>query len=56
MTLINRRPKGFQYKAPAISPFISEITDLVDPQEGQGMDVILLKRHMPGSDKCETCW
>lgn len=54
-TLTNKMPKGFQWNAPAISPFKSDKTDLVDPQEGQGMVVIRLKRHMPGSAKCETC-
>ncbi|HLN74601.1 MAG TPA: hypothetical protein VK205_15015 [Prolixibacteraceae bacterium] len=54
-TLTNKMPKGFQWNAPAISPFKSDKTDLVDPQEGQGMVVIRLKRHMPGSAKYETC-
>ena len=50
--VINKNPNGFQYKAPAISPLISDRTDLVDPQEGQGRVVTRLNIQMPGSAKC----
>lgn len=42
-------PNGFHRIAPQISPSKSDNTDLVDPQEGQGMVVILLNKHTPGS-------
>ena len=42
-------PKGFQNNAPKTSPFINDKTDLVDPQEGQGILVTRLNRHTPKS-------
>ena len=47
-------PNGFKSKAPAKSPFRMDRTDLVDPQEGQGIVVIRLNKHTPGSNDFET--
>jgi hypothetical protein len=46
-------PKGFQKIAPEISPFRIEITDRVDPQEGQGIPVTRLNKQTPKSDESE---
>ena len=46
---IKINPKGFHCIAPHISPFISDKTDRVDPQEGQGILVTRLNKHTPGS-------
>jgi hypothetical protein len=42
-------PIGFHSKACKKSPLMIDKTDLVDPQEGQGIDVRCLKIHNPGS-------
>lgn len=52
MIITNIIPKGFQYKAPAISPFMMDKIDLVDPQDGQGMVVTCLNKQTPGSANC----
>lgn len=47
-------PKGFQKIAPTKSPCKTESTDLVDPQEGQGISVTCLNKQTPGSIPDET--
>lgn len=43
MAMIN--PNGFVYKDCITSPLNKDMTDLVDPQEGQGMPVACLIKH-----------
>jgi len=47
-------PKGFQSNAPVKSPFRIDRTDLVEPQEGQGIPVTRLNKHTPGSRDKDT--
>jgi hypothetical protein len=47
-------PKGFQSIAPVISPFRIDRTDLVEPQEGQGIPVAHLNKQTPGSNDKDT--
>jgi hypothetical protein len=47
-------PNGFQNNAPKTSPLINDKTDLVDPQEGQGILVTLLNKHTPNSSSIDA--
>lgn len=53
--IIRMIPIGLQSKASKKSPFMIDKTDLVDPQEGQGIVVRCLKIHTPGSIAWATC-
>lgn len=52
--VININPNGFQSNAFRKSPVIMDKTDLVDPHEGQGMLVMRLNIHAPGSMELVT--
>jgi hypothetical protein len=47
-------PNGFQNNAAPKSPFRIDSTDLVDPQEGQGIPVTRLNKQTPGSIELVT--
>lgn len=47
-------PNGFKSIAPTISPFRKDNTDLVEPQDGQGIPVTRLNKQTPGSSPAAT--